>query len=241
MVAALFVWWWTRRHNSSAAPVPASQVWAYAFGVVAAGLGSMDYHGPALGPEPLLHDAGLALALVAAVSVDLTQLNVWRSARSWGLLGLTLIAIAVIAIVPTISPLLAAVAAAALLMVEVAVYRRGIRRPGGPLYAGLAALVVGGVVFAVSRTGGLLCDPQSPFQGHALWHVLTAAALALWVVTALPDSRGLCEDRTTELSDPHRVTAACRDVASSGLSRRPRSTRQPAIDRPLPDTQAEAR
>lgn len=188
IITALFVLWWASRHNSRSAPVGRAQVFAYAAGLIAAGLGSMDYHGPALGPEPLLHDAGLAVALVAAVSIDLTQLGVWRPARSWGLIGLTLAAVAVIAIVPTISPALAGVAAVGLVIAEVAVYRRGIRTVGKPLFAGLACLALGSVVFALSRTGGPLCDPESPFQGHALWHALTAAALGLWLVTALPDN-----------------------------------------------------
>jgi hypothetical protein len=189
VVAALVVLWWARRHNSAAVPVPRAQAWLFAAGLVAAGLGSMDYHGPALGPEPLLHDGGLVIALVAALSIDLTQLGVWRPARSWGLLGLTLAAFVVIILAPQLSPALAAVAAIGLVAAELAVYRRGIRTPGPPLYAGLGCLLVGGVVFSLSRTGGPLCDPESLLQGHAVWHVLTAAALALWAVTALPDRK----------------------------------------------------
>jgi len=81
----------------------------------------------------------------------------------------------------------AAVAAVALVIAEVLVYRRGLRVRSTALYAGLAALAIGAVVFALSRTGGPLCEPDSLFQGHALWHVLTATALALWAVTALPE------------------------------------------------------
>jgi len=188
VIAALFVLWWASRHNSNRAPITRAQVWPYVIGLIAAGLGSMDYHGPALGPEPLLHDAGLALALVAAVSIDLTQLDVWRPARSWGLLGLTIAAVALIALFPTISPALAGVAAIGLIITELAVCRRGIRVIGTPLLIGIGALLVGAAIFAVSRTGGPLCDPESPFQGHAVWHALTATALGLWIVTALPDN-----------------------------------------------------
>jgi predicted membrane channel-forming protein YqfA (hemolysin III family) len=97
------------------------------------------------------------------------------------------VAVVVIAFLPGISPLLAAVAAVALVIAEVLVYRRGLRVRSTALYAGLAALAIGAVVFALSRTGGPLCEPDSLFQGHALWHVLTATALALWAVTALPE------------------------------------------------------
>ncbi|HNE88522.1 MAG: hypothetical protein U0R27_09085 [Candidatus Nanopelagicales bacterium] len=187
IVAALFALWWLRRHNSRSAPIPAAQVWAFAAGLVLAGLGSMDYHGPAYGPEPLLHDAGLAIALVAALSIDLAQLGIQRSRRLIALVSLTLIAIAIIAVFPAISPALAGVAAVGLVIAEFLVYRRHLRIPGPALYAGLTALAVGVVIFSLSRTGGPICDPDSWFQGHGVWHVLTALALALWAVTALPD------------------------------------------------------
>ena len=51
-------------------------------------------------------------------------------------------------------------------------------RPVGrrPLTAALA--VSAAVLHAVSRTGGPLCRCRSPLQGHAVFHVLAAAALA---------------------------------------------------------------
>ena len=188
IITAIFVLWWASRHNSRSAPVPRGPVWAFAIGLVAAGLGSMDYHGPALGPEPLLHDAGLAVALVAAMSIDLAQLGASKLIRSWMLIGVTVLAIGVIAVFPDLSPALAGVAAVGLVIVEFQVYRRGIRRISKPLMFGLGALVVGAMIFAASRTGGPLCDPESLFQGHAVWHTLTATALGLWLVTALPDN-----------------------------------------------------
>ncbi len=45
-----------------------------------------------------------------------------------------------------------------------------------------AAVVVGALgaaVWVASRQGGALCDPESLVQGHAVWHVLAATALAL--------------------------------------------------------------
>lgn len=52
------------------------------------------------------------------------------------------------------------------------------------LWAAVAALAVGVVVFVLSRTGGPWCVPDSLLQGHAVWHLLTALALALWAVNA---------------------------------------------------------
>jgi hypothetical protein len=61
--------------------------------------------------------------------------------------------------------------------VGVAVGREG-RRPlaGRPLTALLAGSAAG--LHALSRTGGPLCSCHSRLQGHAVFHVLAAAALA---------------------------------------------------------------
>ncbi|HEY8547728.1 MAG TPA: hypothetical protein VIL36_21845 [Acidimicrobiales bacterium] len=43
--------------------------------------------------------------------------------------------------------------------------------------------LLGGVAVTLNlltRTGAPLCRPHSLLQGHAAWHVLTAAAVALW-------------------------------------------------------------
>ena len=45
-----------------------------------------------------------------------------------------------------------------------------------PLTAGLTVTAV--VLHTLSRTGGPLCSCRSPLQGHALFHVVAAAALA---------------------------------------------------------------
>jgi len=50
-------------------------------------------------------------------------------------------------------------------------------RPDRRLAAGAAVLF--GAAFAIwvpSLSGGALCDPQSPLQGHAVWHLLCAGA-----------------------------------------------------------------
>jgi hypothetical protein len=43
-----------------------------------------------------------------------------------------------------------------------------------------AALAAGAAVNVLTRTGAPGCRPDSLLQGHAAWHVLTAAALAAW-------------------------------------------------------------
>jgi hypothetical protein len=62
-------------------------------------------------------------------------------------------------------------------------------RPDAVDAVGLAALVGGVVVYLRSRTGGPWCDPDALLQGHALWHVATAVALAA-LGRARPSGRG---------------------------------------------------
>jgi hypothetical protein len=50
--------------------------------------------------------------------------------------------------------------------------------------AGLAVLA--GAAYAAGRTGTPWCDPESLAQPHGAWHVLSAAALALWGTALWP-------------------------------------------------------
>jgi hypothetical protein len=83
---------------------------------------------------------------------------------------------------------------------------RRVVRPGTTRdLALLAVLLLGsGAAYLAGRTGGPLCDPTSIVQGHALWHVGTAAALALWGALLWPvpavDGRAR-EPGTTRLPD----------------------------------------
>ncbi|MFM2438871.1 MAG: hypothetical protein RLZ55_1696 [Actinomycetota bacterium] len=183
IAAGVYLVWWARGR----ADVHRGELWLFAAGLAAAGLGSMDYHGPAVGPEPLLHDGGLAIALAVAFGIDLRRLGAGRRTL-WGLGIGTGILLALIAAQPTWSPAVAGVAAVGLVAAETAVYRRGLRRFGRPLAVAAGLLAAGAAVFALSRTGGPLCRPDSLLQGHAFWHVATAAALAAWGVSALPDA-----------------------------------------------------
>lgn len=195
IVAGIVLLLWARRRTD----VHRGEVWLYAAGLVAAGLGSVDYHGPAIGPEPQLHDGGLALALLVAFGIDLRRLGAPARAVVAGLIGVAVALGLVIAVWPDVSPSLAGVAGLGLVITEVLIYRRHLRRPSPPLWWGLAALALGGVIFTLSRTGGPLCDPDSWFQGHGLWHILTAVALACWGVVSLPDDNLTTRVRETGL------------------------------------------
>ena len=46
-------------------------------------------------------------------------------------------------------------------------------------WAALAVYGFGQVIWLLSRDGAPLCDPDSLLQGHALWHLTSAAAVLL--------------------------------------------------------------
>jgi hypothetical protein len=106
--------------------------------VAAAGIGSVDYHGPASPAARLLHDGGL-YAVVGFVVVSEAARRVRRAG----------------------------------------VGRRGAYR------AALAATAAGAACWWLGRSDSPWCDPDSLLQGHAAWHLLTAAALACWAVATL--------------------------------------------------------
>jgi hypothetical protein len=65
--------------------------------------------------------------------------------------------------------------------------RRTPRTPAGRAAwrAALAATAAGTACWWLGRTASPWCDPDSPLQAHAAWHLLGAAALACWAVAAL--------------------------------------------------------
>jgi hypothetical protein len=51
--------------------------------------------------------------------------------------------------------------------------------------AALAATAAGAACWWLGRTASPWCDPDSPLQLHAAWHLLGAAALACWALATL--------------------------------------------------------
>jgi hypothetical protein len=114
----------------------------FGLAVAAAGVGSVDYHGPGSPAARLLHDGGL-YAVVGLVAWHEVTRRVRAPGAAW-------------------TP-----------------RRRAAYR------AALAATAAGAACWWLGRTASPWCDPDSPLQGHAAWHLLGAAALACWGVAAL--------------------------------------------------------
>lgn len=179
-----------RRATPSVPPLPdgvAAASLRVAFGILVTliGVGSVIQHGPSPTWDPVAHDPPLlgALALVAADAVaDLTG----RPLRTWWWLAPTLLDVPLAASSPAASTAAQVVAAAVAVGASAlrAWRRAAVRRR---TVAALVLLAVGGAVGTLTRPGWPLCDADGSLgvtlQGHAVWHVLAAAALWLLAPT----------------------------------------------------------
>jgi hypothetical protein len=174
---------WIARQGAGHQAAPRREALAFGLAVAAAGVGSVDFHGPWTPAARFMHDASLCAAVSFVAVHDLARLAGARrlAVPAWaataGASGLLL------GLLPRAGAALAGALGLLAAAGEVAVARR---RPRSAAYrAGVAALAVGAACWWLGRTGGPLCDPDSPLQGHAAWHLLTASALAAWAQATL--------------------------------------------------------
>jgi hypothetical protein len=159
---------------------------AVAFGALlgAVGVGSVLYHGPCPPGAQQAHDTSLAAALGVMVLHNAAAVT-GRAGLVRGSAQLAAAAAAAVPVLPSArltNPVVGMLGATAL-ATEVATLRGGRPREPAAVVAGCMAL--GGLVHGLSRTGGPLCRPRSLLQGHAVWHGLSAVALAAWARGAL--------------------------------------------------------
>jgi hypothetical protein len=114
----------------------------------------------------------------------------------WTLRGFALVVVAggaLLAVAPDSAYLLFALAGIGAVGGELLEYRHEIpelRREGltarRAARLGVAvALLLGASAFWVGRSGAPLCNPESAFQWHAMWHGLSALAMALYAYGAI--------------------------------------------------------
>lgn len=171
VVAALVVLHLARRRSGTPA------VRGYAALVAGVGLGSFVQHGPDPAWSDLAHDLPLAavLCLVAADGVAALR---GRERVWWWWVAPTAALVPAILLVPR--PADAAQAVVAAVAVVVTLLRaRAAAHDRARVLAAVGLLAVGSLVGTLSRAGGPLCDPESLWQGHGLWHLLSAAALVV--------------------------------------------------------------
>ena len=158
-------------------------VYALAAVVVAEGVGSVLFHGSAGDLSQFVHDVALigALGFIAG----------WHAGRLVGatdrgsIVGLVvgLVTASVLwAVAPGATNATVAVAVVVIVATSVWARRRGLVGVWSP-----AVLVLGVVAVAMWAFGSpdsALCNTDSLFQPHALWHVLTAVLALAWVDSA---------------------------------------------------------
>ena len=150
---------------------------AYAALVAGVGVGSFVQHGPDPAWSDLAHDLPLAatLCLVAADGVAALR---GRARPWWWWVAPTAALVPAILLVPRPADAAQAVVAAVAVVVTL-VRAHAVPRVRGRALTAVGLLGLGSLIGSLSRAGGPLCDPDSLWQGHAVWHVLSAAALVV--------------------------------------------------------------
>jgi len=155
-------------------PVRNRQSVVYALLVSGIGVGSLIQHGPHPDWQAYAHDLPLAAVLVFVAADAVSDLTARELSPAWWLIPAVAM-VPVVAFGATASAIVQAVMAAAAIGLNLV---RARRRPAlrRTLNTALAAVAAGAVIGALTdRTS--LCHADSLLQGHAVWHVLAAAAL----------------------------------------------------------------
>lgn len=142
-------------------------------GLIATGVGSFLFHGPMPAASEWAHDVSLAWLILLVAGLG-------RSWESWTRIpGLTALAI-LFAVFPDVAdPVAVVITAVALILIL-----KDDRSVG--TIAPLALLGVAAILGRLGATGGPLCDPDSLFQWHGVWHLAAAGAVTWWALTTEP-------------------------------------------------------
>ena len=159
---------------------------ALLFGLLVAGigLGSVLFHGPQPVGSKALHDLPILLLGLLMATHDLALLRpAVRTLPTFAVVAsvATVGGLAVPAVVPTLT----AVVLVGVVALEYSVQRRRARPVARSVevrsYLVMAVLAaLGGLSYALGRTGAPLCDPDAVVQPHGLWHVLSVLVFATW-------------------------------------------------------------
>ena len=151
---------------------------AVGWAAVAAGLGSVAYHGPGTAFGRYLHDASLLALLAGVVVADVARIAGRPVPRA--ALGVVPV-VAALGAAPRWTMAAQAAAGLAATAAESARIATGPSSPAGRRRHRSEGLVAaaGALGHVLGRSGGPWCRPDSRLQPHALWHAAMAAALGL--------------------------------------------------------------
>ncbi|WP_426574782.1 hypothetical protein [Aquihabitans sp. McL0605] len=145
---------------------------AYAWSLIGVGMGSVAYHGPGGAAGKWAHDATL-LAMFGLMALSDITIAEGRPMSPAAIAGVT--AAAAAGAHPRTTDVAQGVAGALALAATARRFTHSTAHRD--LVVSLPLWVVGLTLQVLGRTGQPLCRPESPFQAHAAWHVLSAAAL----------------------------------------------------------------
>lgn len=170
------------RHPGSEQPVHL----AFGIALSGVGIGSILFHGPMPPGARLLHDLTIAAVFVLIGARAIGTMRRWDVSQVIGTFAGVTGGIGLLMALSAAAGIAAAAVIGLLaLALEVHLYRTGRREAFSSQLAawaaGIGGLLLAGLLFQVlGRTGGPWCDPESVLQGHAAWHVLTAAGFGLY-------------------------------------------------------------
>jgi hypothetical protein len=163
---------WNVIHRDT--PTRDRQTVVFALLVAGIGVGSFIQHGPNPSWQAYAHDLPLAAVLVFVATDAVSDLTGRELSPAWWLVPAVAM-VPVVASGDTASTIVQAVMAVAAIGLNL---MRARRRPAlrRTLHAALVTVAAGALIGTLSdRTS--LCQADSLLQGHAVWHVLAAAAL----------------------------------------------------------------
>lgn len=148
--------------------------------MVSTGIGSFLFHGPQGQLSHFLHDVTFIVTIVAVALMNARSIVGWSYRTMITVLVGAGVAVSTVLIAwPSSTNIVAGLSVLAIATSDLALYRGGPRRSRSWAIS-VAIVVLAAVFFILGRTGGPLCDSASLFQGHALWHILSAASLWLY-------------------------------------------------------------
>jgi len=168
---------------------PSDRTLRVAFGVlmVATGIGSFLYHGPQPAAAGFAHDITFLAMLWFLILMNPAAAYRIPRRHAWIALASVAAAASVVLIAsPDSTNVLTGISIVALITSDLLLRRIG--GVNGRWYAAALILFGASLTFNVlGRSGTATCDPDTLIQFHALWHILSAAALgAYYVATTVP-------------------------------------------------------
>jgi hypothetical protein len=177
-----------RRSGSGRIAAQARAAWLYGAVAVFLGLGSFAFHGSMRAWGGYVDVLSMHAFIAYVLTYDLDRIHRWSWGRFVGSFSsLLIIFAALIAFIPPEhGKTLFAGFVVLVLLVEAAVSYPRLRpwsnvvldpRRMPWFWTGLGLFITANIIWNLSRTDAVWCNPDSLIQGHALWHLLTAASV----------------------------------------------------------------